>query len=43
MNLTNYKKTPIFRVVGMVRREAQRYVSGSILANGRIDSTIGFG
>lgn len=25
MNLTNFKKTPIFRVVEMVRREAQRY------------------
>lgn len=25
MNLTNYKKTPIFRVVEMIRREAQRY------------------
>lgn len=25
MNLTNYKKTPIFRVVELVRREAQRY------------------
>lgn len=28
MNLTNYKKTPIFRVVEMVRREAQRYGVG---------------
>lgn len=25
MNLTNYKKTPIYRVVEMIRREAQRY------------------
>lgn len=25
MNLTNFKKTPIYRVVEMVRREAQRY------------------
>lgn len=25
MNLTNYRQTPIFRVVEMVRREAQRY------------------
>ncbi len=25
MNLTNYKKTPIFRVVEMIRREAERY------------------
>lgn len=28
MNLTNYKKTPIFRVVELVRREAQRYGVG---------------
>ncbi len=28
MNLTNYKKTPIFRVVEMLRREAQRYGVG---------------
>lgn len=28
MNLTNFKKTPIFRVVEMVRREAQRYGVG---------------
>lgn len=25
MNLTNYQKTPVFRVVEMIRREAQRY------------------
>ena len=25
MNLTNYKKTPIYRVIEMIRREAQRY------------------
>jgi len=25
MNLTNYKKTPIYRVVEMIRREAERY------------------
>ena len=25
MNLTNYKKTPIYRVVEMIRREAKRY------------------
>ena len=25
MNLTNYEKTPIFRVFEMVRREAARY------------------
>jgi glutamate formiminotransferase len=25
MNLTNYEKTPIFRVVEMIRREAARY------------------
>lgn len=25
MNLTNYKKTPLYRVVEMIRREAQRY------------------
>jgi glutamate formiminotransferase len=25
MNLTNYQKTPIFRVFEMVRREAARY------------------
>lgn len=25
MNLTNYKKTPVFRVVEMIRREAARY------------------
>ncbi len=28
MNLTNFKKTPIFRVVELVRREAQRYGVG---------------
>jgi len=28
MNLTNYKKTPIFRVVELVRREAQRFGVG---------------
>jgi len=28
MNLTNYKKTPIYRVVEMIRREAQRYGVG---------------
>jgi glutamate formiminotransferase/formiminotetrahydrofolate cyclodeaminase len=28
MNLTNYTKTPIYRVVEMVRREAQRYGVG---------------
>lgn len=28
MNLTNYEKTPIFRVVEMIRREAQRYGVG---------------
>ena len=25
MNLTNYQKTPIFRVFEMVKREAERY------------------
>jgi glutamate formiminotransferase len=25
MNLTDYKKTPVFRAVEMVRREADRY------------------
>ena len=25
MNLTNYEKTPIFRVFEMVKREAERY------------------
>jgi len=28
MNLTNYRKTPLFRVVELVRREAQRYGVG---------------
>ena len=28
MNLTNYRKTPVFRVVELVRREAQRYGVG---------------
>jgi glutamate formiminotransferase/formiminotetrahydrofolate cyclodeaminase len=28
MNLTNYEKTPLFRVVEMIRREAQRYGVG---------------
>lgn len=28
MNLTDYRKTPIFRVVEMIRREAQRYGVG---------------
>lgn len=28
MNLTNYKKTPVFRVVEMIRREAERYGVG---------------
>jgi glutamate formiminotransferase len=28
MNLTDYRKTPVFRVVELIRREAQRYGVG---------------